>query len=135
MAPMVEASQDEGFQFLVRFRDACLAGERRFTAPGEVLLGAYEGQDLKGICGLSHDPYGTEPGAGRIRHLYVLPAWRGKGIGRLLVEAIEERARETFRALVLRTDTAEAARFYVAMGYEATAPEVTTATHRRSLEG
>jgi GNAT superfamily N-acetyltransferase len=67
-----------------------------------------------------------------VRHLYVSPQWRGRGVGASLLSAIELYAQGRFKALVLRTDTSAGARFYQSHGYELLATGG-TATHRRLL--
>jgi GNAT superfamily N-acetyltransferase len=132
IAPLTDASRCEGFRFLARLQDEFLTGRTGFDKSGEVLLGAVDDRQLIGICGLTIDPYGGDLCVGRVRHLYVHPAWRRQGVGQLLINAIEERARESFNALVLRTDTESAAAFYRTLGYERVAAPG-TATHRREL--
>jgi GNAT superfamily N-acetyltransferase len=132
LAPLVAASAGEGFLFLERLRSEWLEGKKRFDAPGEVLLGAYQRSALVAISGVTIDPYGGDPTVGRLRHLYVAPEARRQGTGASLVRALEDATRPYFRALVLRTDTDEAARFYEALGYTRLPPGG-TATHRREL--
>jgi GNAT superfamily N-acetyltransferase len=132
LAPLVAASAGEGFRFLERLCREWMAGEARFDGPGEVLLGAYRGPALVAVGGVTRDPYGGDPDVGRLRHLYVAPEARRQGTGASLVRALEDAARPHFRALVLRTDTAQAARFYEALGYQRL-PTGGTATHRREL--
>jgi GNAT superfamily N-acetyltransferase len=132
LGPLVAASAGEGFLFLERLVREWEAGEARFAGPGEVLLGAYQGPTLVAIGGVTVDPYGGDPAVGRLRHLYVAPEARRQGTGASLVRALEDAARPHFRALVLRTDTQEAARFYEALGYTRLPPGG-TATHRRVL--
>ena len=132
LAPLVETSSEEGFQFLIRLEREFLSGEVRFDATGEAFLGAFENSELIGVGGLTRDPYSGEPRTGRVRHVYVLPEWRGRGVGRRILREIERRAIERFDSLVLRTDTSVAANFYQALGYEKLAIGG-TATHRRAL--
>jgi GNAT superfamily N-acetyltransferase len=132
LAPLIEASREEGFQFLIRLENEFLSGEVRFDAAGETLLGAFQDPLLLGVGGLTRDPYCDDPHTGRVRHLYVLPQWRGRGIGASLLSAIELHAGAHFKALVLRTDTAAGAAFYQSHGYELLATGG-TATHRRLL--
>ncbi|HET7234756.1 MAG TPA: GNAT family N-acetyltransferase [Longimicrobium sp.] len=122
----------EGFRFVRRLMDEHASGQVRFDRPGEVLLGVYDGPELVAIGGVTHDPYGGDASVGRVRHVYVHPAHRRRGVGAALVGALEARAHGRFTALVLRTDTAPAARFYAALGYRALAGGG-TATHRREL--
>jgi GNAT superfamily N-acetyltransferase len=129
---LIDISRSEGFQFLVRLQEEYLSGRTLFDKSGEALLGAYDGEQLIGVCGLTVDPYSGDLRVGRVRHLFVHPAWRRRGVGRVLVTAIEERAHESFNTLVLRTDTESAAAFYRTLGYERMAA-LGTATHRREL--
>lgn len=132
LEPLVEESAREGHRFLHRLVDAHASGETRFDGPGEVLLGVYEGPELVAVGGVSRDPYGGDADVGRLRHLYVKASHRRSGVGRRLVAALEAHARGHFRALVLRTESEAAARFYAVLGYRALPPGG-TATHRRDL--
>jgi len=64
----------------------------------------------------------------------VLPSARRTGAGRALVRELIGRAGAWFDALVLRTDTVEAARFYEAIGFRPER-EIEGATHRLILAG
>jgi GNAT superfamily N-acetyltransferase len=75
------------------------------------------GARLVGVCGLNRDPYIQSPTLGRVRHLYVAPAFRRRGIGRLLVTKILECARPSFSRVRLRTSSAEADQFYRSLGF------------------
>jgi ribosomal protein S18 acetylase RimI-like enzyme len=130
--PLLAASIAEGLRFVARLAHEWAAGAARFDGPGEVLLGGYDRAALVAVGGLTPDPYGGAPGVGRLRHLYVLPAARRRGVGRRLVRALEAAAAGHYRVLVLRTDTAAAAGFFEALGYEPL-PLDGTATHRREL--
>jgi GNAT superfamily N-acetyltransferase len=132
LAPLLAASTAEGFRFVERLACEWQEGKARFDRPGELLLAAYHGTSIVAIGGLTADPYTNEPAVGRLRHLYVWPDARRRGIGTRLVQALERAAQETYRALVLRTDTQTAARFYEALGYTPL-PAGGTATHRREL--
>lgn len=117
LQPLIEESRREGFRFLVRLREEWESGANRFDAPGEALLGTWTEGGLAGIGALNRDPYAYEPRVGRLRHLYVSEAFRSRGVGRALVEALVSAARPHFSVLRLRTDTAAAARFYQALGF------------------
>ena len=132
LALLLAESTAEGFRFVERLAREWQEGKARFDRPGEILLAAYDGETLVAIGGLTPDPYSDEPGLGRLRHIYVLPDARRRGLGRRLVQELEQAAQQTFRALVLRTDTSTAARFYETLGY-APLPIGGTATHRREL--
>lgn len=129
---LLAASTDEGFKFIDRLVTELANHPEQYEGQGAALLGGYALGQLVAIGGFSADPYTTEQGLGRLRRVYVLPAWRGMGVGRRLIRTLEAQAAKTYRALVLRTDTAAAARFYEALGY-APLPAGGAATHRRSL--
>jgi len=115
-ARLRDASLAEGFQMLVRLEQRY--GEARgFDAPGEGLFAASEAGRLLGVAGLCVDPYLDDPSVGRVRHVYVEPRARRRGLGRALVERVVERAAGAFTRLRLRTDTPEADRFYRALGF------------------
>jgi GNAT superfamily N-acetyltransferase len=132
LAPLLAESKAEGFRFVERLAREWQQGKARFDRAGEILLAAYDGETLVAIGGLTPDPYSDEPKLGRLRHIYVRPDARRRGIGRRLVQELEQTAQQTFRALVLRTDTPTAARFYETLGYTLLPPGG-TATHRRLL--
>jgi GNAT superfamily N-acetyltransferase len=127
-APMLdEGLADEG-TFLGRLRDEWESGALRFERAGEVLLGAFAGEALAGVGGLSHDPYEPAPGLARIRHVYVLGAHRRAGIGRALVLRLLALARIRFAVVRLRTRNAGAAALYESLGFAPSAGE--GETHR-----
>lgn len=113
LAPLVAASQQEGFEFVARLVYEQAAGY--FGRPGTALFGAYD-SELLGVGGLTPDLYIDQPDIGRVRHLYVLPAHRAEGV---LIGAIIEEAHLYYRALRLRTDTQTTA-FYRALGFSTT---------------
>ena len=139
LGPLIEASRAEGFNFVVRLQLELAQGD--FKKPGAALYGfvgddftgdGLIGDKLAGVGGLTPDPYpGTEPGVGRLRHLYVLPQYRRQGVGQGLVTAIVAEAGRHYDVLRLRTTTPEAARFYEALGFIPTAEP--NATHRLEL--
>lgn len=132
LAPLLAASAAEGFRFVARLAAEWATGAARFDRPGEVLLGGFADGRLVAVGGLTRDPYGDESAVGRLRRVYVLPEARRRGVGAGLVRALEAAAAGHYAELVLRTDTASAARFYEALGY-ARLPAGLTATHRRRL--
>lgn len=131
LEPLVAESEAEGFRFLRRLRDDWIAGRARTDAAGEWFLGVFDGGALVAVGGVTPDPYVSDARAGRVRHLYVARAHRRRGAGRRLLAALEGRARGVYDVLRLRTDTAEASRFYESAGF---APvESGSATHARDL--
>jgi len=115
---LVTESESQGFAFLRRLIADCDAGTNRFALEGEALFAAQERGIIVGVCGLNVDPYASDRGIGRVRHLYVLASRRRQGIGKRLVTQVIVSATRSFRMLRLRTDSAAAAAFYEALGFE-----------------
>ena len=107
----------EGILFIERLCQEWENGKNRFTAPGEKLFGCMDQSALVAIGGLNQDPFDGRRGIGRIRRVYVRPAWRNQGIGQALVHTLVEHARTSFTALHLRTDNPSAARLYERIGF------------------
>jgi ribosomal protein S18 acetylase RimI-like enzyme len=112
-------SEEAGSRIVRRLIEEWASGVNRFDQPGEALLGASVGGRLVGVCGLNRDPDAAEAGVGRVRHLYVLSAFRRLGVGRHLVAEVIEAARGHFDSLRLRTANPAAARLYEALGFRA----------------
>ena len=129
LALLAARGRAEGFSFVDRLIAEWQSGANRFDAPGELFLCAWVDQRLAGFGGLNRDPYYDEADAGRVRHVYVEPDARRRGVGALLVGAIVEQARESFSILRLRTR--QAAPFYERLGF--TPIGEPDATHRLYL--
>ena len=112
---LITESEKQGFRFVGRFAARWKAGEFLFDKPGEKLLAIRHDQQIIAFSGICCDPYSDEPKAGRIRHLYVLDAWRGKGCGRILVTELT-RQPHNFTKIRLRADEV-AAKFYEHLGW------------------
>ena len=100
---LVALSLREDFAAMQRMREDWDSGTNRFDRPGEVLYEARVGARLVGICGLNRDPYEQADDVGRLRHLYVDPKFRRRGVGRLLVSTIVKVAFCCFVRVRLRT--------------------------------
>lgn len=100
-------------------RDAYLQTAGRL-APGErALLAAFDGDELVGAVQLDRAQAGNGRHRGELRRLVVRSDRRGSGIGRALVEAAVEHARENGLTLLwLSTHQGTAAeRFYEQLGW------------------
>ena len=126
-ADLIVLSLREDFHAMQRMRDDWDSGTNRFDRPGEKLFAARVGARLVGICGLNRDPYAHSSEVGRVRHLYVDPEFRRRGVGRALISRIVECASRSFVRLRLRTMRDDADLFYVAIGFRRVVgvPEVT----------
>ena len=114
---LIAQSLTESFRGVQRLSDDWRSGSNRFLLPGEALFVARLNRDLAGVCGLNRDPFADDAVA-RLRHLYIAPAYRRRGVGRALVAAVLEHARSRFQCVRLRTDRADADQFYLALGFE-----------------
>lgn len=128
---LAKLARSEDFRFMDTLIDRWRDGSNRFDQPGEVYLAVRRNGRLIAAGGLNRDPYCQEPGTGRVRHVYVEPDVRRSGAGRLLVEAIVDRARDAFKIVRLRTQTQRGALFYEALGFVRC--DDPTATHRLAL--
>jgi len=125
LAALREAARREGFGMLERLVLDWESGANRFAAPGEALFLAQRFGHSAGVCGLNRDPFAGDASVARLRRLYVDPAERGRGLGRLLTRVALAQARPHFARVRLRTpnDPArglQAARFYEALGFRPT---------------
>ena len=88
-----------------------------FSPPGGVFLVGYD-SDGTPVCGGGVKRLG--PDVGEIKRMFVVPEARGRGLGRALLEALEDAARSLGYAVV-RLDTGpkqpHAERMYRAAGY------------------
>lgn len=118
-AALAAAARAEGHHFLDRMLADWHAGITRFDRPGEVVLAAWVGDTLAGLVARGRDPHSNDPTVGRLRHLYVRPEMRGKGIGPMLARAALAGAEEHFRLIRVRLgpDHAAAAAMYLALGF------------------
>ncbi len=108
----------EGYNFMERLANEWQSGMNRFDAPGEMLCGHLENERLVAAGGLNRDPFAGRAEVGRIRRVYVHPAWRGKGIGTALASALIKEARRSFVCVRLRAENPGAARLYERLGFE-----------------
>jgi GNAT superfamily N-acetyltransferase len=116
-ADLVLESERFEFRFVRRLVDDWAKNVNRFDGPGEALFVAKVCGKIVGVCGLNVDPYLGDPRIGRVRHLYVLAAYRRQGVGRRLVDQVIAAASGVFDTLRLRTGHERAGRFYSAMGF------------------
>lgn len=112
---LLAASEAEQLRFVRRLVNDWASGVNCFDHPGEAFFGVFEGERLIGVGGLNIDC--DDATLGRIRRLYVHPGWRGRGVGRMLLAAIEAHAATRFTRVVLYTDRAASARILEQLGY------------------
>ena len=115
---LLAESESAGYHFVRRLADEWASGANRFDRSGEALFAARIDGRLVGACGLNVDPYTRAARVGRVRHLYVLAAYRRLGVGRQLVERVLDAARGRFERLRLSTQNPAAAQLYERLGFE-----------------
>lgn len=115
---LVAESEQAGYRFVRRLAEEWTSGANRFDRPGEALFAALIDGRVIGICGLNVDPYTATEGVGRVRHLYVLSAYRRLGVGRQLVSRVVEAANGRFDKLRLSTQNPAAAQLYERLGFD-----------------
>ena len=118
---LLAESEQAGSLIVRRLVDEWASGANRFDRAGEALFAVRIEGRLVGVCGLNVDPYSAEPRLGRVRHLYVLSAYRRRGIGRQLVAEVIAASRGRFDHLCLSTGNPVAARFYERLGFRSAA--------------
>lgn len=152
LAPLVRQSAAEGYRHLERLVEEWKSGGNRFDRENEALFVAMLADAASGVwtldpidrpnirngrartvwigvVGLNVDPCHDDPRIGRVRRLWVDPAFRRMGVGRKLMERVLDHARGRFRMLVLRT-TPEARLFYERLGFQ---PEHGAEHHTHAL--
>ncbi len=93
----------------------------RYGMPGGRLAAAWAGEELAGCVALRR----LDARRGEFKRLYVRPAFRGRGLGKLLVEWVIREARAAGYAELVADTTPvmqEALALYERMGFERTAP-------------
>lgn len=117
LSPLLQKSLEEDYTFIQKLWDEYDSGLHRFDSPGATLLGLFEDQQLIAIGGIHMDTYLKTPTVGRLRHIYVLPAYRRQGLGEHLVQALINHGSTVFEAITLRTHTEHGQAFYKALGF------------------
>jgi GNAT superfamily N-acetyltransferase len=90
-----------------------------FQPPDGIFLVAFEDEEPIGCGGVGR----LGETVGELRRMYVLPAHRGKGLGRVLLVALEDAARDlgyTSMRLETGNEAPEALGLYASSGYEPT---------------
>jgi GNAT superfamily N-acetyltransferase len=126
-------AREEGYNFIDTLVEQWANAENRFDAPGEALCGHLDQGLLVAVGGLNVDPFAGRPDMGRIRRVYVRHDWRNQGIGRALVRALVDSARNHFTCVRLRAVNTGAARLYERLGFAPISRP--TATHMLVFNG
>ncbi len=133
LRPLVEESLGEGFNHVAQLSSDYESGTLRFDGPREDLYAVYDGEELVAVGGFMHHQFTSDPSVGRVRRVYVKQSHRRNGVGRQLMEAILDGAKNHYEVVVLWTDTERASAFYLSLGFQldSSHPRVTHLKHLR----
>lgn len=107
----------EGYRFVEALLAEWNAGRYQAGEAGSALFAAYRDGALMAVGAVTPDPYDPAPDLLRIRHVYVRPAGRREGIGRLLAGALVQQGLASAPRLSLNAADSGAAAFWEAMGF------------------
>lgn len=129
---LILASTNEGHSFLIKTSKEWKNDLNSFNKKGESFYLAYLQAEVIGCCGVNIDPYTSEH-IGRIRHLYVHPKHRRKGIAKRLLTACIKQSKSEFNTFRLRTNSIykESRQFYNHYGFHES-KHIDFETHRAS---
>jgi GNAT superfamily N-acetyltransferase len=107
----------DGGAFLARVSVRWHAADGPYADPRSVMLVFFDGEEAVALAGVVVDDYAGDPRIGRLKHVYVLPSHRRRGIADAMVRICLARTEHGFRCLRLRAATAEAGRLYERHGF------------------
>lgn len=125
---LVQRGVEEGEQFLSRLQSEWADPEGPYAAPRALLVVATVDGEAAGIAGLIRDPFLNDPRTGRLRHVYVAPPFRRRGVAEAMVRTCLASAQPAFNRVRLRTANPHAAQLYERYGFVAR-PDEPDATH------
>ncbi|MBC8478225.1 GNAT family N-acetyltransferase [bacterium] len=130
--PILTASRTERLQLVQRLLDDFNSNLNRFDKAGELLLVQVERKVVTGVCGLNREPEVSLQRSGRVRRLYIDPAYRNRGLASGLIERIILLGRDYFSSLTVNCGSLPVGPFYERFGFfPIEAPGI---THMLALE-
>ncbi len=115
---LVQESEEEGYRFVTRLVNEFEDRSNVFNKTGEVLFCVKKNDGtVVAIGGINQSPFSQESEEGRLRRFYVLENVRREGVGTLLLQSIIEHAKNHFKEITVRTESAKADAFYRAGGF------------------
>lgn len=118
LQPIADEAIANGDAFVEKTIREWRDGTNKFSKPNEQLWGVTIDENLVGIGGLNQDIYVNDPAIGRVRHVYIAKNYRGRGLSKVLLRLIIDRASAHFKTLRLYTDNPVAGYLYESMGFE-----------------
>ncbi|KAA0698679.1 N-acetyltransferase [Neorhizobium sp. P12A] len=113
---LASAAEREGYEHIRRLVDEWADGLNRFSRRGERLLVAFEENDVVAIGGLTVEFSRVD--WLRMRRFYVLPQYRGRGIGRMIARELLNHAKAFTDRVTVHAGDPDAALFWHAMGFQ-----------------
>lgn len=114
---LVERNDEEFVRIPRKTTDRWADGTNKFDGPGEKLWGIFDNEKCIATGGLGRDPYVDDETVGRVRGIYVDPQYRKKGLSKVLLHLIIDRAKVNFSTLRLSTKNPVAAKIYESYGF------------------
>lgn len=113
---LADEAEREGYEHIRRLVDEWKTGRNRFARRGEQLLVAIDGNDVVAVGGLTTEFCRKD--WLRMRRYYVLPAYRGRGIGRMIAARLLDHARTFTDTVTVHAGSANASLFWEAMRFQ-----------------
>jgi ribosomal protein S18 acetylase RimI-like enzyme len=119
LSGLLEESRRNHQRMIVKLIEQWESGENDFGKENEKYWGYFSEDRLIGVGGVNEDPYLKKNIYGRMRHLWVLEAFRRRGIGKALVVQAIEFSKNHYETMTLRTPKdGSADLFYEKLGFE-----------------
>jgi GNAT superfamily N-acetyltransferase len=113
--PIRDEAEKEGCNIINRLITDYDSGKNKFDKEEEKLIGFITDEMIVTLCGLNIEP--TNIQYGRIRRLYVLPAYRNQGIGTEPVNHLITYAKHYFEGVVVNIGDLPISYFYESIGF------------------
>ncbi|WP_019415677.1 N-acetyltransferase [Paenisporosarcina sp. TG20] len=121
VSQLVKESEEEGYRFLSRLVNDYEDGTNTFNKNGEALYGVWAEPDkLVAIGGINQNPFKDNMDEARLKRFYTLGDARRQGVGSQLLNELVNHAKDNFKRISCRTESAKADAFYRANGFEET---------------
>src|SRR6476646_6976394 len=134
VAALAQRGLEEGEQFLSRLQSEWADPQGPYAAPWALFIVAAIDGEAAGTAGLIRDPFLDDPRTGRLRHVYVAPPFRRRGVAEAMVRSCLAAAQSAFPRVRLRTHNPHAAVLYERYGFMAR-PDEPDATHVLEFPG
>lgn len=116
---LVQESEREGYRFVTRLVTEFEDGTNTFSKPGEGLFCVVtKDAEVVAIGGINESPLTQDRDVARLQRFYVLDKVRRQGVGTMLTQSIIDYAKDHFKEITVRTESAKADAFYRACGFE-----------------